>query len=321
MMSKRALVRVAAVVFALALMACTQAESTPATPNEGAGSPQRLTQLPVLQPVPAPPKASTTERTFRHLRTSPEKGTIGTPFTLSGEGFRPGQEVELQWATWDGSYATKPSAETVAYESRKLVDQRLLLGRVKADVHGVITGSYVSPEDFGELHEIYAITDGAEVARGGFRILMDASIDPSEGGVGTPVTVTVTGMAAKLFSGATMALRFDNAYTGILTATITHGTARAEFRAAGAVGPHVVMVNAGSVPAYLNIAQSPYAPWMWVAAWHIPTDYALGEVDYSVLVTARQLTGPSSSESSPWFRPSHLSGPVPVRAPGPDTPE
>lgn len=93
----------------------------------------------------------------------------------------------------------------------------------------------------------------------GFRILMDASIAPSEGGVGTPVTVTVTGMAAKLFSGATMALRYDNAYTGILTATITHGTARAEFRAAGAVGPHVVMVNAGSVPAYLNIAQSPYA--------------------------------------------------------------
>jgi len=45
--------------------------------------------------------------------------------------------VELQWATWDGSYATKPSAETVAYESRKLVDQRLLLGRVKADAHGV----------------------------------------------------------------------------------------------------------------------------------------------------------------------------------------
>jgi hypothetical protein len=32
---------------------------------------------------------------------------------------------------------------------------------------------------------------------------------------------------------------------------------------------------------------SPDAPWMWVTAWHIPTDYALGEVDYSVLVTAK----------------------------------
>jgi hypothetical protein len=31
----------------------------------------------------------------------------------------------------------------------------------------------------------------------------------------------------------------------------------------------------------------PDAPWMWVTAWHIPTDYALGEVDYSVQVTAK----------------------------------
>jgi len=46
---------------------------------------------------------------------------------------------------------------------------------------------------------------------------MDASIDPAEGAVGTPVT----GMAARRFSGATIALRYDNAYTGILTATTT----------------------------------------------------------------------------------------------------
>jgi len=108
MMSNRALVRVAAVVFALSLMACTPAASTsappapsaalevqrPATPNEAVRPPQRVTRLPVLQPGPAPPKASTAGRTFRHLRTSPEKGAIGTPFTLSGDGFRLGQEVE-----------------------------------------------------------------------------------------------------------------------------------------------------------------------------------------------------------------------------------
>jgi hypothetical protein len=279
--SNRASVCVALVAFALSLMTCTQAErepappapsaaseaQRPAPPQEGAGPPPRLTHLAVLQVVPALPQATPANRTFRHLRTNPEKGAIGTPFTLSGDGFRPGQEVELQWATWDGSYAMKPSAETVVYESRQMADRRLLLGRVKADGHGGIHGSYVAPEDFGELHEIYAITDGEEVARGGFRILMEASIDPPEGVVGTPVTVTVTGMAAMLFSGATMALRYDNAYTGILTATTTRGTARAAFRAAGAVGPHVVMVNAGSVPAYLNIAQSPYA---FVYA-HLPT--------------------------------------------------
>src|SRR5499427_8550819 len=128
-------------------------------------------------------------------------------------------------------------------------------------------GTYVAPEDFGELHEIFAVVDGEEVARGGFRIKLAASIGPAEGPVGTPVTVTVTGMAARLFSGATLALRYDNAYTGVLTATTTRGTARAEFRAAGPVGQHVVIINAGSVPAYLNIAQSPYA----FVYEHIPT--------------------------------------------------
>jgi hypothetical protein len=32
---------------------------------------------------------------------------------------------------------------------------------------------------------------------------------------------------------------------------------------------------------------SPDAPWMWVTAWHIPPEYALGEVEYSVLVIAQ----------------------------------
>ena len=31
----------------------------------------------------------------------------------------------------------------------------------------------------------------------------------------------------------------------------------------------------------------PDAPWQWVTAWHIPTDYPLGSVDYSVLLTAQ----------------------------------
>ena len=144
---------------------------------------------------------------------------MGTPFTLYGEGLSPGQEVELQWATWQGSYAMKPSAETVTYESRQFTAQRQGLGWVRTDARGAISGSYVAPEDFGELHEIFAVVDGAEVARGGFRIKLAAYIEPAEGPVGTPVTVTLTGMAAKLFSGATLALRYDNACTGVLTAT------------------------------------------------------------------------------------------------------
>ena len=131
----------------------------------------------------------------------PEAGPVGTSFTLHGEGLSPGQEVELQWATWQGFYATKPSAETVAYESRQFTAQRQVLGRATPTLRSDLC-SYVAPEDFGELHEIFAVVDGAEVARGG-RIKLAAFIEPAEGPVGTPVTVTVTGMAAKLFSGTT----------------------------------------------------------------------------------------------------------------------
>ena len=116
--------------------------------------------------------------------------------------------------------------------------------------------SYIAPEDFGELHEIFAVVDGAEVARGGFRIKLAAFIEPAEGPVGTPVTVTVTGMAAKLFSGTTLALRYDNAYTGVLTATTTRGTAGRVpgRRAGGSAHGHAQRRVGASVPQHCAVA-------------------------------------------------------------------
>jgi hypothetical protein len=214
---------------------------------------------PSLPLAAVPSRALDTSQLIRQLRTSPSKGPVGTSFALHADGFSPGQTVALHWATWAGSYSTTPSAETVAYVARHFTDQRWVLGQLTADAQGTLTGHFVAPEDFGELHEIFAVVDDREVARGGFRIEMAAVIDPPAGVIGTPITVTVTGMTARLFSGATLALRYDNAYTGVVTATTTRGTGRAELRAAGPVGQHVVIVSAGSVPAYLNIAQSPYA--------------------------------------------------------------
>src|SRR5215207_9726267 len=87
--------------------------------------------------VPAPPATSAGESASRDfgapatsnpaepaprlavITTSPERGTIGTPFTIQAEGLPPGRDVELQWATWSGRYATKASAETVEYLERQ----------------------------------------------------------------------------------------------------------------------------------------------------------------------------------------------------------
>lgn len=260
------LVGIAATAYVFGLVGCQLADvAAPASPP-AAGSlpavavrPQPPAMPPRLLPASPPPKSLDTSVPIRQVHTQPTKGPVGTQFVARVEGLPPGKPVEFQWATWEGEYASKPSSETVAYESRRFTDRRLLLGRGATDATGTYAVTVTAPEDFGELHEIFAVVDDQEVARGGFRIEMAASIDPPEGPIGTPITVTVTGMAAKLFSGATLALRYDNAYTGIVTATTTNGTAQAEFRAAGAPGNHVVIVNAGSLPAYLNIAQSPYA--------------------------------------------------------------
>ena len=98
-------------------------------------------------------------------------------------------------------------------------------------------------------------------ARGGFRILRSAAITPSEGPVGTPITVTVKGLSWRGFEQF-MALRYDNKYTGEISAVTTKGTAVFQFRAAGPAGKHVIQLNnstAYAPGAYLNTQQSPQA--------------------------------------------------------------
>src|SRR5262245_14276238 len=52
-----------------------------------------LSQVPVLEAAVPPRRVLNTSVPFRHLRTAPESGPVGTSFTLRGEGLSPGQEV------------------------------------------------------------------------------------------------------------------------------------------------------------------------------------------------------------------------------------
>lgn len=198
------------------------------------------------------------EVSVRPLKIAPEKGSVGTTFSVALDGLTAGQRAEWQWQTWDGSYSSQLSAETVSYEKRTFVERRVPLGSSIADADGAATASFTVPADFGEVHSVYANVDGVDVARGGFRILFSSEISPAEGPIGTPITISVHGMAAALFSGSTLGVRYDNDYTGVLTATTNRGTATGRIRAAGPVGDHFVTLSAGGVPPYLNIAQSPY---------------------------------------------------------------
>ncbi|MBV9577457.1 MAG: hypothetical protein JO057_02585 [Chloroflexi bacterium] len=192
-----------------------------------------------------------------NLHISPESGPAGTSVTIAGAA-QPNTSVDLQWLTLDGSYQTETTPETVAYKQRTFSEKRVPISSVATDDQGQFTTQFTIPEDYGELHDIRAVVDGQDIARGGFEIRLAATATPSSGPIGTPIHLRVTGLNPNLFSGSTLAVRYDNAYTGLLTAATTGGTADATIRASGTLGDHAIFIGAGTVPAYLNIHQSPY---------------------------------------------------------------
>lgn len=251
----------------LGLLAACGGGGQPATPT-GASHVTEAPGAAALARVPGPPgppapASAPAPAGFKLLKTNPEKGNAGTPFTITGEGLPTGKPVQFVWVTWDGSYVTKSLPETVQFFDRQFVEKRVLLapssGPVAIDDAGRFTANFAAPEDYGEIHDIYAVVDGLEVAKAGFRIVRKVTIAPTEGPIGTPITIQVNGLAWKPFE-STLAVRYDNKYTGFLAATTTRGTVTAQVRAAGPVGMHTIDVGQSSaaVP-YLNPEQSPVA--------------------------------------------------------------
>ena len=120
--------------------------------------------------------------------------------------------------------------------------------------------SLKAPKDFGGIHDIYAVVDGIQVAKGGFLLERTVTIAPKRGPVGTPITVTVVGMGSPTYESVGAVL-YDNHYAGAVSANTTRGVTTFKIRAAGRVGPHWIEYAGSShtVP-YLNMEQSP-VPW------------------------------------------------------------
>jgi hypothetical protein len=195
------------------------------------------------------------------LKVEPVKGYVGETFTVRGDGLPAGKKVEFLWSTVDASFLTKVMADNVEYHERKYDEKRVVFGSALVDSQGRVDAKFTAPEDFGEVHDIYAVIDGKDAARGGFRILRSAAMTPTEGPLGTPITVTVKGIGWQGFEQF-MALRYDNKYTGEISAVTTKGTAVFQIRAAGAPGKHIIQLNnstAYAPGAYLNTQQSPQA--------------------------------------------------------------
>lgn len=239
--------RAAGLCLALLLSGCAGTPPTVAAPTSALSAPSVPTAAATIA-APAPAKL---------LTVAPEKGVTGTPITISGEGLPAGKPVDLMWATVDGSYDMKPTSETIEYYDRRFKEKRVPLSRATVDAAGKLAATVQIPEDYGDVHDIYAVIEGQDVARGGFSVTRNVTVSALNGPVGAPITIKVTGLGWGAFTN-TIGVMWDASYTGFISAVTTRGTAEGRIRAAGPIGTHVLRITdaSGAVP-YLNTEQSP----------------------------------------------------------------
>jgi hypothetical protein len=203
----------------------------------------------------ASPKAAV-PKDLKLLKVSPDNGSAGTAFTITGDGLPADKDAEILWATVDGSWDTTATPENIQFNKRVYKDKRISLGKVHIDASGKLNGTAKAPDDFGEVHDIYMAIEGQDVAKSGFRIMRKVTISPESGPIGTPISIKVTGLSWSQYTSV-VSVRYDNQPLGIITAVETRGTATGVIRASGTAGKHVIDVNHGarSVP-FLNNQQS-----------------------------------------------------------------
>ena len=187
----------------------------------------------------------------------PDAGIVGSEVVATMTDLAPGTTVDVVWmsAAADWNVADGRFYGVVAEETRTVVATATVAG------DGTATATFRVPEDFGYVHNVFVEAEGAQVARGGYIVVPNVTIEPTSGPVGTPITVTMTGVGYRFWEIA-WHLLYDGAHAGMLTAITSQGTAVATIPATGALGLHTLQLLSGTHPVpYLNQQQSPnYKP-------------------------------------------------------------
>ena len=193
------------------------------------------------------------------LKTTPDIALAGAAITISGSGLPADKDVTLTWGTANVDWVLDARADSVDYLGRKATKFAVQLAKVHTSASGAFSVQLKAPQDFGGLHEIYAVVDGVQVAKGGFLLARSASISPKRGPIGTMITITYKGLGSSLYEGGG-SLLYDNKYVGAVMANWTRGVAKVHIRASGPVGKHTIDISDAISFKYLNIEQSPI-PW------------------------------------------------------------
>jgi hypothetical protein len=230
-------------------------------PAFGAPTPVTAPVVPGTPALPGPQiDPGTPAVDMSTLKASPDVAPAGRKVTLTGTGLPAGKAVTLAWMTAKIRYVLDPKPDSVDYIGRKVDKIAVRLATGTTTAAGAFSVTFTVPDDFGGIHDIYALVGGVQVARGGFLLQRTVSIRPTRGPVGTTITVKVRGMGSPTYESVG-AILWDNRFTGSVAANTTRGALTFKLRAAGDVGAHWIEYAGSShtVP-YLNMEQSP-VPW------------------------------------------------------------
>ena len=198
----------------------------------------------------------TVPTTMVNLTVTPNQGVVGSPMVVTGKGLPASSALQLTWGTSNGTWVADVEPSSVNYLGTSITKITVNMATVTTDANGAFTFSSVVPSDFGGVHDIYAVKDGVALGHGGYQMTRTLTISPTSGPIGTPITVTYTGMGATLYT-AGAAVHWDNNMAGEMEALWTRGTGQVVIRAAGPRGTHYVNVGDAIGVTYMNIIQSP----------------------------------------------------------------
>ncbi len=245
------------------------------------------------------------------LSFDPVDGPVGTPVTAVATGLEPGTTVTLAWESAAAQWNVDPDGRFLGITAEATLTT---LGEAVIGADGGATFAFTVPEDFGYMHNVFVLSGGAKVARQGFTVVPELSIEPTSGPVGTPITVTLTGVGYGFWE-AVWHLLYDDSHTGWMSAVSTKGTSVAVVPASGAIGLHTLQVLSGTHPVpYLNQQQAPIynpqIPTVMGETFEITPGPAVTPRDVSAQSLPREQSGQGSSSEGPTLSLDYSSGTV-----------
>ena len=246
----------AAVVFTMAVAMVNPASGADAAVGTTLIAPAGIPNIPAVPFTGTKSAVFTSPQSMVNLTVVPAQGIVGDPIVISGKAMAPNATFTLTWSTSDASWVAGIEPNTANYMGTSYSNYNVDMATVTTDATGAFTFSTKIPSDWGGVHDIYAVANGVGAGHGGLQVARGFSMKPTSGPVGTPITVTYTGLGPKLYA-AGAALIYDNHFAGEMMARWTRGTATAVIMASGNVGKHYVQANEAISFSYLNVMQSP----------------------------------------------------------------